>query len=258
MTTDQGPFTGRRLALYLTGEHDCSYLAERRARTLFVDPAARMDTATYQRLLDQGFRRSAAQVYRPACHGCAACVPVRVPVEKFVPSRAQRRAWHRSSAELTVRDLPPTFHSDHFSLYQRYLEQRHPGGHMAEEASETSYRRFLIEPWGGVTRFIELRLGTRLAAVAVTDVLEHGLSAVYTFFDPALAERSLGTCAILIQIMQARRMGLAHLYLGYWIKASEKMRYKDRFRAIEAWDGRQWITFERGQALDVDSRAAGR
>lgn len=188
-------------------------------------------------------------------------MPVRVPVEKFVPSRAQRRAWHRSSAELTVRDLPPTFHSDHFSLYQRYLEQRHPGGHMAEEASETSYRRFLIEPWGGVTRFIELRLGTRLAAVAVTDVLEHGLSAVYTFFDPALAERSLGTCAILIQIMQARRMGLAHLYLGYWIKASEKMRYKDRFRAIEAWDGRQWITSSAGRrwtwthAPPVDERA---
>jgi len=243
---------GRHLALYLTGEHTCSYLPDRRARTLFVDPTARIDSAAYQVLVDQGFRRSGAHIYRPACRGCSACVPVRIPVSDFVPDRSQRRNWRRNAPELSLVDMPASFKASHFALYRRYLTARHPEGSMADDASEESYRRFLVEHWGGSTRFIELRLGEQLVGVAVTDILKHGISAVYTFFEPRFSDRSPGTFAILAQIEAARRIGLPFLYLGYWLRDSPKMRYKDRFRPIDAWDGHGWRRFERGQALDLD------
>lgn len=250
MIAAESPLAGRHLALYLTGEHDCSYLPGLRARTLFVDPTARIDSATYQALVDQGFRRSGTQIYRPACRGCSACIPVRVPVETFVPDRSQRRNWRRNASELSLVDTPAAFLPSHFELYRRYLQSRHPDGSMADSASEESYRRFLVERWGGSTRFIEIRLGEVLIGVAVTDILDQGLSAVYTFFDPSASARSPGTFAILAQIRATRRLGLPYLYLGYWLQESAKMRYKDRFRPIEAWDGQGWRRFERGRALD--------
>lgn len=239
----------RQLALYLTADHACSYLDGLRARTLFVDPLARMDSATYQALVDQGFRRSGAHVYRPACRGCARCVPVRIPVAAFRPNRSQRRNWEQNASEIRLIDTPAAFQPAQFALYLRYLAGRHPDGSMADDTSVESYRRFLVDPWGGETRFLELRLDNRLVGVAVTDLLPHGLSAVYTFFDPELAARGPGTFAVLAQIETARRLGLPYLYLGYWIGASRKMSYKDRFRPIETWDGRQWHRVERGQAL---------
>jgi arginine-tRNA-protein transferase len=241
----------RQLALYLTGDHVCSYLHGRQARTLFVDPSAPMDTLTYQSLVDQGFRRSGAHVYRPACRGCAACVPVRVPVPEFAPNRSQRRNWKRNAAEIDLDLAPAAFNARHFGLYLRYLKSRHADGGMAEDLSASSYRRFLIDPWGGETRFLELRQGPDLVAVAVTDVLVHGLSAVYTFFDPERSDRGLGTFAVLAQLDLARRLGLPYLYLGYWIDASRKMSYKDRFRPIEAWDGRAWRRFAPDEPLDL-------
>lgn len=236
----------RQLALYLTAEHPCSYLEGLRARTLFVDPLARLETATYQALVDQGFRRSGSHVYRPACRGCARCVPVRIPVRDFRPDRSQRRNWERNAPDLRLVDAPAAFDPTHFALYLRYLASRHPDGSMADDTSTESYRRFLVDPWGGETHFLELRLANRLVGVAVTDRLLHGLSAVYTFFDPELARRAPGTLAVLAQIEVARRLGLPYLYLGYWIGACRKMAYKDRFRPIEAWDGRVWRRFERG------------
>ena len=230
----------RQLALYLTAEHPCSYLTGRKARTLFVDPLARMDAHSYQALVDQGFRRSGAHVYRPACRGCARCVPVRIPVAAFRPNRSQRRNWVRNAADLRVTAKPATFDHAHFALYQRYLAGRHPDGSMAEDNSLESYRRFLVDPWGGETRFLELRLGQHLVGVAVTDWLPQGLSAVYTFFDPDQPRRGLGTFAVLAQIDTAIRLGLPHVYLGYWIEASQKMAYKAQFEPLEAWDGRRW------------------
>lgn len=242
-------FAPRHLALYLTPDHACSYLRDRMARTLFVDPSARLGTRTYQSLVEQGFRRSGGHVYRPACRTCSACVPVRVPVARFVPNRSQRRTWQRNHEEIRLCVMPARFERPQFDLYQRYLQHRHPEGEMAGDASEDSYRRFLVDDWGGATRFIEMRLDERLVGVAVTDLLELGLSAVYTFFDPSYAERSLGTYAILAQIDLARSMALDFLYLGYWIRESPKMAYKDRFRPIQAWNGETWVQFERGEAL---------
>lgn len=242
---------GRYLSLYMTADHSCSYLDGQRARTLFVDPTATIDNATYQILIDQGFRRSGAHVYRPACRGCSGCVPVRIPVDAFRPDRSQRRNWKRNRSDIQVVDRPSAFVEEHFALYQRYLLDRHPDGAMAEDASEESYRRFLVDPWGGATRFLELRLEDRLIGVAVTDILNQGLSAVYTFFDPSEQARAPGTFAVLAQIETAQRLELPYLYLGYWIGACRKMAYKERFRPIEAWDGHRWRRFERTEQLTL-------
>lgn len=243
------PENKRQLALYLTAEHPCSYLEGLRARTLFLDPLVHLNTVTYQTLVDQGFRRSGSHVYRPACRGCSRCVPVRVPVDDFRPDRSQRRNWRRNATQFRLVDSPAAFAPDQFALYQRYLATRHPQGAMAEDNSAESYRRFLVDPWGGETLFLELHLGDRLAGVAVTDRLIHGLSAVYTFFDPELAELGPGSFAVLAQIDLARRLGMSYLYLGYWIGECRKMAYKDRFRPIEAWDGQAWRRFEHDRSL---------
>ena len=245
------PNRGRYLALYMTAEHPCSYLDGLQARTLFVDPTAHIDNVTYQILVDQGFRRSGSHIYRPACRGCAACIPVRIPVMAFQPDRSQRRNWKRNAADCVLHDTPALFNPEHFALYRRYLAHRHPDGGMADDASEESYRRFLVEPWGGTTRFIELRLEGCLIGVSVTDLLENGLSAVYTFFDPRLSGRAPGIFAVLSQIATAKRLGLPSLYLGYWIRKSQKMAYKEHFRPIEAWNGRFWKRFERQIPVDL-------
>jgi leucyl-tRNA---protein transferase len=247
---NRNPGTGKDspIALYLTGDHPCSYVQDRPARTLFVDPLARIDGPTFQALLEQGFRRSGRHIYRPACRGCRACISLRLPVERFAPNRSQRRNFLANAPEVTVRDCRPSFQPEHFALYQRYLQARHPEGSMAEGTSD-NYRDFLVDPWGGETRLLEFRLGVRLMAVAVTDVTPDSLSAVYTFFDPDLSHRAPGTFAILGQIQVAKGLGLPYLYLGYWIEDCGKMSYKSRFRPLEVWNGRTWEGFGPGQPI---------
>lgn len=238
----------RALPLYITGRHDCSYFPDLHARTLFMDPSVPMDEATYQVLLERGFRRSGAHVYRPACGPCERCVPIRIPVHSFAPNRSQRRNLANNLDHVVLKDRPATFQREHYELYRTYVRSRHAGGSMAE-ATEQSYREFLVAPWGGETRFLELHIGDRLAAVAVTDRLPQSLSAVYTFFDPRREERALGTYAILRQVEEAQRLGLEHLYLGYWIAECSKMSYKDRFRPLEAFIGERWGRYGRGSDI---------
>lgn len=225
-----------RLDLYLSAEHPCAYLPDRMARTAFVDPK-QTQARLYSSLAMQGFRRSGPLVYRPDCLGCRACVPVRIPVADFAPDRGQRRLARRNS-DLTIRLLLPESHAEHFELYRRYLEARHPGGGM-DEPAEADYRNLISSPWGK-SLLVEMRAAGTLAAVAVVDELDRALSAVYSFYEPSMARRSLGTYAILWQIAETRRRGLEWLYLGYWIAASPKMAYKDRFRPFERLDPGGW------------------
>jgi arginyl-tRNA--protein-N-Asp/Glu arginylyltransferase len=246
MRERSGPDTSS-IALYLTPEHDCSYLPAQLSRTLFIDPATPPDPALYQYLLNAGFRRSGDHVYRPHCNACQACVPVRLPVEDFSPRRSQRRCWRKNAGRLQVIARRAGFEREHFELYLRYTASRHQEGGMAD-ADEQRYLDFLVTAWCP-SEFVEFRLDGRLAAVAVTDVLPDALSAVYTFFDPELSPLSPGGFAILWQIAEAQRRGKRHLYLGYWIGACDKMSYKDRYRPLEAWDGRQWRRYGPGEAM---------
>lgn len=242
----------RRLAFYATPEHRCSYLADRTARTLFADPTVRLNADIYSRLSLYGFRRSGRHIYRPSCPACEACIPVRIPVQAFRPRRSQRRVWqHNGDIQVVRRE--PAFHDEHFALYRRYISMRHPGGGM-DNPDPAQYLDFLTAPWSE-TAFNEFRADGRLLAVAVTDRLSHGLSAVYTFFDPALTRRGLGTYGILWQIEECRRLGLPWLYLGYWIAASAKMAYKTRFQPLEQFRDGRWTLLDPETAEVDDGRA---
>jgi len=228
-----------RLFFFSTEPQTCSYLPDREAVMLFADPNKVIDTETYARLIDYGFRRSGDNVYRPHCRGCNACVPVRIPVADFQPDRAQRRAWRRNQ-DLAISTARTEFGPEHLDLYHRYQMARHDGRagvRDAREQLEFLRSRFIN------TSSLEYRLDGRLVMVSVIDQMPQGLSAVYTFYEPddaQLARRSLGTFGVLRLIEECRTRQLPWLYLGYWIADSEKMAYKNRFQPLHAYRDGHW------------------
>ncbi len=229
------------LQFYATAPYPCSYLPERTSTSLFLDPRLKLDSEDYTGYMRLGFRRSGDFIYRPHCGVCRACIPVRVPVARFEPNRGQRRIWKRNT-DVTVQPHPPVFSAEHFALYTHYQAQRHPGGGMDDPDPE-KYLGFLAASRID-TVFHEIRCDGKLLAVAVVDHLPDSLSAVYTFYDPDEMERGLGVYAVLWQIEEARRLGLPHVYLGYWIKESPKMAYKASYRPLEAFLDNRWVTLD--------------
>jgi len=227
----------RTLVFFATPAHDCSYLPDQQATTMFVDPRAQVDKRLYSQLTALGFRRSGSHYYRPHCEHCNACVPVRLRVEDFSPDRSQRRVM-KKNADLSCRMVPASFTERYYDLYARYIEQRHIDGDMYPPSRE-QFTSFLVE---GATDswFLEILDDDRLVGLAAIDKLNEGLSAIYTVFEPSYEQRSLGTFAVLWQIEEAQRQGLPYLYLGYWIAECRKMNYKTRFQPIEALRDGHW------------------
>lgn len=226
-----------KLSFYATPPHQCSYLDDREAITLFADPRYPKNNALYAVLSARGFRRSGEHLYQPHCPDCSACVPIRVPVAEFRPRRQQRRTWQQNR-DLQVRVRPARYKREHFDLYRRYIAARHAGGGM-DDPTPDSYMNFLTASWAD-TIFMEYRLDGALLAVSVSDRLPDALSAVYTFFDPDSSQRSLGRYAILQQIHMAHDTGRQWLYLGYWIAACRKMSYKTEYQPLEYLRRGEW------------------
>lgn len=225
------------IRLFATHPHQCSYLEGEDATTVFVDPNQRMNGKLYRQLSELGFRRSGGHVYRPQCTSCQACIPARIPVALFEPNRQQKRCWRRNQ-DIAIAPVACIDTSEHYSLYARYITERHRDGDMYPP-TPSQFRSFLTSEWG-ITRYLEMRIDNELVGVAVCDQLDNALSAVYTFFDPDLHRRSLGTFGILMQIYHARELDLDYVYLGYWIQACSKMNYKSQFRPTELLINRRW------------------
>jgi len=220
----------------------CSYLDDRKSVSAFANPHMDMDMGTYNELIRHGFRRSGGYIYRPHCPHCQECISVRVPVKNHRFSRNEKRVLRRNS-DIRIGIIPGRFRDEHFDLYRRYINSRHNEGSMANP-SKSDYHRFLICDWTD-TLFFEYRLNRILIAVAVCDITNSGLSAVYTFFDPDYAGYSPGHFAILSQIEEARSRDLDYLYLGYWIRNCSKMSYKRRYKPLEAYTNDQWVALDK-------------
>ena len=239
MRSGQPPVQEYSIRLYVTAAYPCSYLPDRMARSQVADPAIAITAGNYGHMVRNGFRRSGRHTYRPRCDNCSACIPVRVPVARFRPNRSQRRTARRHS-QLTGRELPLAFCDEHYALYIRYLQARHRGGGMSEDG-ENQYREFLLQS-SVDTRLVEFRTPDgQLMMVSIIDVLDDGLSAVYTFFEPEAPGGGLGTYGILWQIRMCQVLGLDYLYLGHWIEQAPSMRYKSNFRPLEQRIDGQWI-----------------
>lgn len=219
-------------------ETPCPYLPGRQERKLFTDLTGPRGRRLYDALSQGGFRRSHRFAYRPACSGCQACMPVRIRVADFQPGATLRRIARRN-ADLSVTERPARATLEQYRLFDRYIAQRHGEGDMA--AMTFSDYQSMVEETVLDTRLAEFRLPDRtLAAAALLDWLEDGPSAVYSFFQPDLAARSLGSQVILWLVEEARRRALPHVYLGYWIAETRKMAYKTRFRPLEALGSQGW------------------
>ena len=226
------------IRLYRTAAHPCSYLSDKLATTVFVDPGVTVTKDLNSRLSDLGFRRSGAHIYRPDCSSCQACISCRIPVARFHRHRRHRRILNRN-ADLTVQEVSNLHCQESFDLYCDYIKNRHSDGDMYP-ATEEQYLSFIATKIES-TRFYKFYLQEQLVAVSVLDILQQGISAVYTFFDTSVPRRSLGNFVILWQADLVASLQLEYLYLGYWVKDCPKMHYKSSFRPLEMLVNNRWI-----------------
>ncbi|NHF73367.1 arginyltransferase [Paracoccus xiamenensis] len=232
---------------YVTAPQPCPYLHGRAERKLFTALHPGNAQELNNALSRQGFRRSQNVLYRPSCESCVACMSARIRVRDFAPNRTQRRVRNRN-ADLNRVATSAWATEEQFELFRRYLDGRHADGGMADMdifefaamIEETPVRTRVIEYRGKGILPGDPMTDPDLAAVCLTDVLDDGLSLVYSFFDPRLEARSLGTHIILDHIELARETGLPYVYLGYWVPGSRKMDYKARFGALEIYKGGVW------------------
>lgn len=214
--------------LTLSPDHDCSYFPDRLARTrAFWAPS--LPDGVYHQFMDAGFRRSGRVIYQPICAGCRACVPIRVPVQTFIPSKSQRRVWRRNRDVTVTVDVPNATAEKH-ALYNKYRRQWHDSD---EEHDWDAFVSFLYDSPVSTLEFIYRDSTGGLLGIGICDVSASSMSSVYFYFDPCFACRAIGTFSVLWELEWARQSRIPYLYLGYWIAGCRTMQYKADFRPCE-------------------------
>lgn len=231
----------QKLQFYVTTGYSCGYLPNKLAQSLIASPQHLITANVYSGLIQQGFRRSGKFAYRPHCESCSECIPVRVILRDFLANRSQKRAF-KQHQHLQIFILPVAFNTVHFSLYSDYQATRHSDEKVIEKELDDAdqYKNFLCQS-NVESVMVEFRENGLLKMVSVIDIVRDGISAVYTFYDTSDSKASLGTFNVLWQIEWAKSLSLPYLYLGYWIKDSQKMAYKQNFKPLEKLIDGEWI-----------------
>ena len=231
-----------KLQFYVTTPYKCGYLPNKLAQSLIATPHYLVDANIYSGLITQGFRRSGKFAYRPHCELCNACIPTRVVLANFAPTRSQKRAFKQHN-NLRVHIMPLGYHQDHFALYASYQTARHaePENFNQDKDEAEQYRQFLCQS-NVESLMVEFRdANNALKIVSVVDIVDDGVSAVYTFYDTSEIKSSFGTYSIMWQTEWTKSLELPFLYLGYWIAESEKMAYKQAFKPQEKLIDGEWV-----------------
>lgn len=235
----------RKMKFYLTSPQPCPYLPGQMERKVFANLAVDGAINLNDTLTRNGFRRSQTIAYRPACKACGACRSVRIDVNAFQMSKRWKRVIAKN-ASLEREATQARATREQFRLLKKYLNARHPGGGMTE--MEIRDYAGMVDASPVQTAVFEYRNRREpgqeddgaLQATALTDVLRDGLSMVYSFFRPELSERSVGSFMVLDHVRIAAELGLPYVYLGYWVRGSDKMGYKADFSPLEVFDGDTW------------------
>ena len=234
----------QKLQFYVTTGYSCGYLPNKLAQSLIASPQHLMNADIYSSLIQQGFRRSGKFAYRPHCENCRECVAVRIVLQEFTASRSQKRAYKQHQNLITT-ILPIAFHAEHYALYAAYQKARHANDELNQDEKPDQddaeqYRNFLCQT-NVESVLIEFRENDQLKMVSVIDIVYDGISAVYTFYETSDAKTSFGTYNVLWQIEWAKTLNFPYLYLGYWIKNSQKMAYKQSFKPLQKLIDGEWL-----------------
>ncbi|PPD48952.1 MAG: arginyltransferase [Methylotenera sp.] len=234
----------QKLQFYVTTGYTCGYLPNKMAQSLIAAPQHLVDAKVYSGLIQQGFRRSGKFSYRPHCENCQECIPVRIILDQFSPNRSQKRAFKQHN-NLTTAILPVGFHEEHYALYASYQRARHSEEKIQDETAPQEndveqYQSFLCQS-NVESVMVEFRENEQLKMVSVIDIVRDGISAVYTFYETKNTATSYGTYNVLWQTLWAKELGLPYLYLGYWIRDSKKMAYKQNYQPLEKLIDGEWI-----------------
>ena len=226
-----------KIQFYTTTKYNCSYIDKMDAQSLVVTPYKSINQSIFQDLIEKGFRRSGQYIYKPNCKSCTACIPIRLPVQKFLFSKTQKRIY-KKHGYFKVREAPLSFKQKHFDLYLKYQNKRHSFINN-DQNNLDDYNDFLIKS-NVKSKFIEFWDGDLLKIVSIVDIVSDGISAVYTFYDPDDEKVSYGTYSIIWLINWCKAQQLKYLYLGYWIGECDKMKYKTNFKPYELYIKGYW------------------
>ena len=227
----------KEIQFYITKEYSCGYINSQKAQSIVATPYKNINSKNFKNLISQGFRRSGQYVYKPSCKNCSACIPIRLLASNFKASRSQKRV-KKYLDKLSIKLLPLTFDEEHYNLYVDYQNKRHRNDNKSED-DIADYNDFLITS-NVNSKLVEFRLNNQLKMVTIIDIIDDGISAVYSFYDCSDQKLSLGTTSIIWLLEFCKKENLSFLYLGYWIHESQKMKYKINFKPYELMINGVW------------------